>query len=426
MKLSRCLSLSVEILAAHKLQTLLSVLGIVVGSGAVIVMTAIGDGARHEVVERIRSMGTNLVTVTAGQTRVIAGRERQMDVVTTLTTEDAEAIRRECESVADAAAAIDKKLSLRWENENAASTVVGMEARGLPIRNIEISAGRCFDDFEAKGARRVALLGPTAVRNLFPALVPPADSETPAADSDYSQVIGRVFRIGRIPFEAIGVTKPRGTDPNGLDQDDVVIIPLQTAMRRVMNVDYITSIYVRAKSSDYLASAESEIHRLLRRRHRLDDRRGKTAADDFTIQNQAILVETQNEAASSMTLLVASVSGISLAVGGVGILAVMLISVRERTPEIGLRRAVGATKRDIRVQFLLESGLIAVSGGMAGVACGIAGAWICRAVFDMSTLVTWPPIAGTLVLSATIGVAFGYYPAARAASLEPVTALRSE
>lgn len=419
------MSLSIEILAAHKLQTLLSVLGIVVGSGAVIIMTAIGDGARHEIVERIRSMGTNLVTVTAGQTRVIAGRERQMDVVTTLTTADAEAIRRRCESVADAAAAIDKKLSLRWEDENAASTVVGMEVPGLPIRNIEIAAGRCFDDFEAKAARRVAVLGPTAVRNLFPPLIASTEIDSPA-EVDYARVIGRIFRIGRIPFEVVGVTKPRGTDPNGLDQDDIVIIPLQTAMRRVMNVDHITTIFVKAKSSEQLASAESEIHRLLRERHRLEDRRGKAAADDFTIQNQAILIETQNEAASSMTLLIASVSGISLAVGGVGILAVMLISVRERTPEIGLRRAVGATKQDIRVQFLLESGLVAVTGGLAGVACGVIGAWICRTIFGMSTLVTWPPIAGTLVLSATIGVLFGYYPAARAASLEPVTALRSE
>ena len=305
MKLTRCLSLSAEILAAHKLQTLLSVLGIVVGSGAVIIMTAIGDGARYEVVERIRGMGTNLVTVNAGQTRVIAGRERQMDIVTTLTVEDAEAIRAGCESVEDAAAMIDKKLALRWEDENASSTVTGMEARGLPIRNIEIAAGRCFDDFEAKAARRVAVLGPTAVRNLFPPLVDLPEGESPPPDADYTRVIGRVFRVGRIPFEVIGVTKPRGSDVNGRDQDDIVLIPLQTAMRRVMNVDYITTIYTQAKSSDHLDSAEAEIRSLLRERHRLDDRRGETAADDFTIQNQAILIETQNEAASSMTLLIA-------------------------------------------------------------------------------------------------------------------------
>ena len=405
MKWSKSLVLSVEILAAHKLRTLLSILGIVVGVAAVILMVAAGKGAEQRILDRIRDMGTNLVTVNAGQTRIIAGRQRQISNVTTLIVEDAAAIVEQCPSVAQAAAAVEKRFSARWESENANTTVLGIDPEGFAIRNITVAAGRIFDADECRGRRRVAVIGPTARKNLFP-------------DTD---AIGLMFRIGRIPFEVIGITESKGVDANGLDQDDLVIVPLGTAMRRLMNVDHVQAIYVQAKSSDLLDDAEAEIRTLLRERHRLGDQ-----PDDFTIQNQATLLATERETAQAMTLLIASVSGISLLVGGVGILAVMLISVRERTREIGLRRAIGARRADIRNQFLLESALLAGLGGLIGTSLGIGGAWAVSELGYWDAVITWPPAVIGLIFSVSLGVLFGLYPATRAAALEPIEALRSE
>ncbi|TWU37831.1 Macrolide export ATP-binding/permease protein MacB [Novipirellula aureliae] len=405
MKWSKSVALSVEILAAHPLRTMLSTLGIIVGVSAVILMVSAGKGAEERILGRIRQMGTNLITVSAGQTKIIAGRQRQMSTVTTLKVEDAVAIQADCPAVALASPAITKKFATRWESENANTTVLGITPQGFPIRNIGIASGRVFDQNECRGRRRVAVLGPTVVENLFLGADP----------------IGLTFRVGRVPFEVIGVTEPKGIDGNGLDQDDVVIIPLDTAMRRVMNVDFVQTIYVQGNSSGELAQAENEIRERLRQRHRLDDK-----PDDFTIQNQAVLLETERETAQAMTLLIGSVSGISLMVGGVGILAVMLISVRERTPEIGLRRAVGARRCDIRNQFLLESGMLAGLGGLMGVAMGVGGARIIGSLGYVDMVVSWPAAAIGVVFSVSLGVAFGLYPAVRAASLEPIDALRAE
>jgi putative ABC transport system permease protein len=405
MKLSKSLSLSLEILAAHKLRTLLSMLGIVVGVATVILMVSAGKGAEKSILDRIRNMGTNLVTVTAGQARVIAGRQRQMSTVTTLVAEDAEAIQEECPAVALAVAAIDRKMATRWEVEMANTSVLGINPEGLRIRNMAIASGRLFDQDECRGRRRVAVVGPTVVENLFLGTDP----------------VGLTFRIGRVPFEVIGVSEPRGVDANGIDQDDVVIVPLETAMRRLMNVDYIQTVYVQAQSSNVLEQAETEIRQLLRRRHRLGEK-----PDDFTIQNQATLLATERETAQSMTLLIGSVSGISLLVGGVGILAVMLISVRERTGEIGLRRAVGARRSDIRNQFLLESGLLSGTGGFLGAAIGVGAAWTVSALDYWEIVISWPAVAVGVLFSVSLGLIFGLYPAVRAAALEPIDALRAE
>jgi putative ABC transport system permease protein len=265
--------------------------------------------------------------------------------------------------------------------------------------------GRFFDEDEGRGSRRVAVLGPTARRNLFGNTDP----------------IGLRFRIGRVPFEVIGITRPKGVDANGADQDDLILVPLPTAMRRLLNVTYVNTVYAQARQSSLLNKAESEISRLLRERHRL---RGKP--DDFTVQNQAALLETERETAGSMTLLIGSVAGISLLVGGIGILAVMLISIRERIHEIGLRRAVGARRRDIRNQFLLEATLLAGAGGFLGVFLGISGAWGVSGLGYWETVISWPSAFVGFSFSVSLGVAFGIYPAIRAARLEPVEALRSE
>ena len=405
MKLSRNLALSCELLAAHKLRTLLSVLGIVVGVAAVVLMVSVGRGAEKRILDRIRDMGTNLIVVNAGQTRLVAGRQRQMAAVTTLVPYDAEAIRERCPSVALAAAAVTKKMAARYEGETTNTNVVGMDADGFRIRNVEVASGRVFDAEESRGNRRVAILGSTAASNLLGAADP----------------VGLRFRIGRVPFEVIGVTHPKGVDANGADQDDVIFVPLTAAMRRLLNVTHVDTVYAQARESRLLDRAEAEMRELLRERHRLRDK-----PDDFTIQNQATLLETERETSRSMTLLVGSVAGISLLVGGVGILAVMLISVRERTREIGLRRAVGAMRRDIRNQFLFESGLLAGAGGMAGVLIGAGGAWTASAFGHWDAVISWPAAGVAFGFSTTLGVVFGLYPALRAARLEPTEALRAE
>ncbi len=406
MKLSRNIILSLEILTAHKLRTGLSILGIVVGIAAVVIMVSAGKGAEKRILDRIRNMGTNLVVVSAGQVKIIAGRKRQtIDTVTTLIPDDARSIIDQCPSVALAAPAVSKKFSVRWNSEIANTNVVGMTVEGFDIRNINLSAGRLFLPSENRARQRVAVIGLTVQNNLF-------GSDDP---------IGRQVRIGRVPFEIIGVISPKGMDIDGRDQDDIIIIPLETALRRLMNIAYVQNIYVQAFSGDLLETAEQEVGQLLRRRHRLKDRR-----DDFTIQNQVTLLEAERETAAAMTLLIGSVSGISLLVGGVGILAVMMISVRERTNEIGLRRAIGAQRRDIRNQFLIESALLAGAGGVVGVAVGIGFAFVVSSLGYWQNIISWPTAGAAFAFSVAVGITFGIYPAMRAAQLEPIEALRSE
>jgi len=405
MKLSRNIILSVEILTAHRLRTLLSVLGIVVGVGAVILMVSAGRGAHEQILDRIRDMGTNLLIVSAGKTSIIAGRQRQIDTVRTLRVRDAQAIARECQSVVLTTPAVSKKLTIRWEDQNSVTNVVGMQAEGLEVRSFSISAGRAFDADEARAVQPVAIVGPTAAANLFGIADP----------------VGQRIRVNRVPFDVIGVTAPKGTDVNGLDQDDLVIVPLKTAMRRLLNLDYVHTVYAQAVSSARMAQAEREIAQVLRRRHRL---RGRP--DDFTIQNQAALLAAERETTGSMTALIVSVAGVSVLVGNVGVLAVMLMSVRERTREIGLRRALGALRRDIRNQFLFESALLAGAGGLAGVIAGGAAALIASGLHVRPMVVSWPAAALAFGTSLAVGVFFGLYPAIRAARLEPIEALRAE
>jgi len=334
------------------------------------------------------------------------GRQRTVATVTSLTAADGRAIAEECPHVIGAAPAVSKSLIVRWESNNTTTTVIGMAAEGFRIRNIPFAGGRPFDADEDRTRRRVAVIGPTVVRNIFGTIDP----------------CGQQIRIGRVPFEVIGVTRPRGIDANGMDQDDMVLVPLETAMRRLLNVPYIQTVYIQARGSQWIDQVEQEVRTLLRERQRLTEGH----QDTFTIQNQTNLLKTERDTAHSMTLLIGSVAGIALLVGGVGILAVMLISVRERTREIGLRRALGARPRDIRIQFVIEAALLAGTGGILGVMAGAAATRTMALLVFQEAMIPWPAAAIAFAFSLTVGVIFGIYPALRASRLEPIQGLRSE
>jgi len=343
MKIYSSMKISQRALFAHKMRTVLALLGIIIGVSAVIIMVAIGRGAQKEVLGKIEEMGTNLIVVNAGQVRTFAGRKRQTGNVITLIIRDARAISSECPSVRLTAPVQSKRLQVKYGNLNTQTSIVGSTPDFQSIRNFYTQKGEFFTNEENRASLRVAVLGQTVVANLF-------GSNDP---------IGETIRIRKIPFEVIGVLKKKGVDINGVDQDDQIIIPINTALRRVFNLTYLNTIYVQAKDSQSLDEAAAEVKALLRRRHHLT-RHAKP--DDFTIQNQADVLKTQKEAANTFTGLIGGIAAISLLVGGIGILAIMLMIIRERTGEIGLRMALGARRKDVLVQFLLESLIMSLSG----------------------------------------------------------------
>jgi putative ABC transport system permease protein len=405
-RLARGLLLSLQLLLAHRLRTALSVSGLLAGVAAVIVMVAIGQGAERRVLQRVQAMGTNLLVVSAAPAQRVAARPRQVAVHTMLRPGDAEAIERESARAVAAAPAVNGAMVVRWEGVNTTTTVAGTTVEGLGMRNISAARGRVFEDDDDRQRRRVALVGPTVVRSLFGGADP----------------VGRVVRIGSVPFEVIGTTRARGVDPNGADLDDVVVVPLETAMRRLLNIPYVHAVFVQAPSSTDLDGLERDVREILQGRY--PGRSGML--DLFVVQNQTTLLRTERGAARAMNQLIVGVSLLSLLAGGVGIVAVMLIAVRERTREIGLRRALGAKRRDIRLQFMLESTLLAAGGGLAGVAVGLAAATGAAALGPWDLVVSWPAAGLGVLCSTILGLTVGVIPAARAARLEPIAALRAE
>ncbi|HDL17452.1 MAG TPA: FtsX-like permease family protein [Bacteroidetes bacterium] len=389
------------------MRTVLALLGIIIGVSAVIIMVAIGRGAQKEVLGKIENMGANLIVVNAGQVRTFAGRRRQTGHVITLTLRDARAIKTECPSVHLTAPVQSKKLQVKYGNLSTNTSVVGTTPDFQEIRNFHVRQGEFFTDEENRASLRLAILGQTVVKNLF-------------EDAD---PIGETIRIRKIPFTVIGVLQAKGVDINGVDQDDQIIIPINTALRRVFNLTYLNTIYVQAKDSESLKAAVAEVSELLRERHHLN-RHAK--ADDFTIQNQADVLETQKEATDTFTMLIGSIAAISLLVGGIGILAIMLMVIRERTNEIGLRMALGARKKDILMQFLLESLILSIGGGFLGIIFGVSGSLTIGLFTSWPASLSIPSIVMAFSFSLLVGLFFGVYPARRASLLDPIEALRSE
>jgi putative ABC transport system permease protein len=405
LKISKNIILSCKLLAAHKLRTALCISSMTIGVAAVIVMVSLGRGAEKRVLDMIRDMGTNLIVVNAGHVTLVGGRATQSAIVTSLQIDDADAIKSQCTSVVDAAPETSSKMSIQWESENLKTEIIGVTPAAFQIRNIEIQKGRIFDSVENDTGQRVAIVGKVIVDKIFHGKNP----------------VGYLIRIGGAPFEVVGVMKAKGIDANGVDRDDRILIPIKTAMHRLIRATFIQKIHVQVTDSSRLKGAETEIRELLRERHRLRDK-----PDDFTIQNQATLIQSEKESSSALTLLVASVAAISLLVGGIGILAVMLTVGRERRKEIGLRRAIGARRRDIRTQFLLESLIIAGLGGVFGAFLGMLSTFLASKIGDLPTVQSWDAMGAGLTLSFIIGLIFGIYPASKAAALEPIEALRTE
>ena len=407
MKISKSIKISRNQLLSNKLRTFFALIGVIIGVSAVIIMVAIGNGAQHEVLSKIESMGTNLIIVNAGQVQKNVGRQQIRGTVTSLTLRDIDMLASECPDVRIAAPVQTKKMQVKWENLSTNTTIIGTTSDYQTIRNFQVEKGNFFTEEENKAYLRYAVLGQTVVNNLFGGRSP----------------IGETIRIGRIPFSVIGVMEPKGTDLNGVDQDDQIFIPIQTALRRVFNLNYINTINVQATSIEKMDNATSQISEVLREQHRLNK---QNKPDDFTIQNQIELLETQKETTGTFTALIVSTAGVSLLVGGIGILAIMLIAIRERINEIGLRMAVGASRKDILLQFVIESSILSIGGGLIGIAIGVLTSVVIIFATDWTLNISIPSLVYSFLFSMAVGLFFGVYPARKASMLDPIEALKSE
>jgi len=398
-------AVGVQALARNRTRSALTVLGIVIGVAAVIATLAIGQGARAAVQAQIRALGANTLTVLPG-TITAGGARSGMGSITTLTVEDADAVHKECPAVVAVAPTVRTVGQVVFGNQNWSTQVQGTTADFSIIRQWPVSSGVFITDSDVRGAAKVCVLGQDVVSQLF----------------GTSDPIGSTVRIKDVPFRVIGVLSYKGGSGFGGNQDDVVLIPLTTGQRRLMGITYVNSILISAVSEQQVDDAVDQITDLLRQRHRI--RPGDNA--DFFIFTQLEFAQTAESTSKVMTLLIASIAAVSLIVGGIGIMNIMLVSVTERTREIGIRRAIGARRRDILFQFLIEAAFLSLAGGALGVLIGMVAASMVSQIARWPTLIQPSAVALAFGFASLIGLFFGYYPALRAARLDPVDALRYE
>lgn len=396
------LKTAIQSIRLNWLRTLLTLLGIVIGVGSVIAMTAVGQGAQKAVVARISAMGSNLLIVNSGASRS-GGVNFGRGFRSTLYTRDVDFLRKTLTSASGLTPVVNASGQLVWGASNYSSSVQGVSVDYLQVRNREIDSGSMFSDSEQMSRATVAVVGQTVVTELFA-------GEDP---------IGQKIRIGRIPFTVIGTLKSSGAGFGG-DNDDIVLVPYTTAQARLSGSDSVNQIWIQAVDEKSMSSLQDEIVQNLRTVHRLS----AAAEDDFTIRNQADMIELVSESTETFTLLLGAIAGISLLVGGIGIMNMMLVAVTERTKEIGLRIAVGARGSDIMLQFLMESVLICVMGGLLGLVFGVGGAYVLQNFFSVNTALSTDTMIISVGFAAFVGVAFGLYPAYRASKLDPIEALR--
>ena len=390
-------------LASNPLRSLLTMLGVIIGVGAVVAMIAIGQGARQAVTQQVQALGSNLLTVFASVAQL--GGVARGDAVRTLTLEDAEAVRKEVPGVTGISAEFSRAAQVVFRGENTTTTVSGVTPEFQVVRNFRPARGEFFTEEDMRTRAKVAVVGRTVATRILGEADP----------------IGQRFKIRGVTFTIVGVMEEKGATSFS-DRDDVVFVPLSTAQRRLFGVQHIRTMHVQMRSPEEMTEAQAVLTELLRTRHRLSP----TQDNDFTIRSQADILQAFTGVSQTMTVLLGGIAAVSLIVGGIGIMNIMLVSVTERTREIGIRKAVGARRRDILLQFLVESVALSVTGGVIGVGVGIIGSKLINQFAGWATLLSVQAILLAFSFAVAVGVFFGLYPARRAAMLDPIVALRHE
>ncbi len=402
------LKIALRALRTNKMRSFLTMLGIIIGIAAVIAMMAVGSGARHVISQQISSIGSNIILVLPGST-TSGGLRTGTGGAQTLTSDDVKAIMAECPSVETAAPSTRSSALLVYGNMNWSTVVMGTTPELFAIREWGVVAGRSIEQQDVDSAAKVCLLGQTVAENLFGS----------------SDPVGKIIRIKKIPFTVIGLLDRKGQSPQGQDQDDAVFVPLRTAQRnlvRTQTPNMVGAVMVKARNEELLGKAEAEIKSLLDQRHRITN--GKEP--DYSTRNLSEILAVAEQSSRAMSLLLGAVASISLIVGGIGIMNIMLVSVTERTREIGIRMAIGARRNDILLQFLTEAVLLTMIGGITGIILGAAGATVVSSLLSWPTLISVESVSIAFIFSAAVGIFFGFYPARKAASLNPIDALRYE
>lgn len=397
-------------LQVNRLRSALTMLGIVIGVAAVIATAAIGSGAKQRIQQQIASIGSNTIIVLPGSL-TSSGLRMGTGNAVTLSESDARELPAQCPDIALAVPVVRGGAQIVYESNNWATIIFGTTPGFLQVRELSVAEGAAFSQQDVDSANKVALLGKTVMTNLFGDIDP----------------VGQSIRIKKVPFIVVGVLERKGQSPTGQDQDDVVLLPISTAKRKVIgiksaNADAVDSIVMEAKSSNQIQAAQDEAKALLRQRHHL----APSEDDDFSIRNMEEIFAAQEASSRIMSVMLAAVASVSLIVGGIGIMNIMLVSVRERTREIGLRQAVGAKTRDILMQFLVEAVTLSVAGGIIGIIVGLGASAVISRMANWNTVISLSAVSLAVFFSALVGISFGYYPARRAAYLDPIEALRSE
>ncbi len=399
------IKIALRALRRNKLRTFLTMLGMIIGVGAVIAMVGIGNGAKAQIEAQIASMGENVILVFSGSFNR-GGVRSGWGGAGTLSVDDAEAIQREIPGVTIISPEVQSSGLVAAGNQNWSTRVQGESESYFDLRHWPVVQGASFSEQDVRSANKVAVIGQTIVDQLFPGEEP----------------IGQIFRIKSVPFRVVGVLKQKGLSVQGQDQDDLIVVPYSTAMKRLQRVTMLRTINVQVASPDLLSLAQQQIIELLRQRHKITP--GKD--DDFTVRNQQEIADMATAQSKTMTLLLGAIAGVSLVVGGIGIMNIMLVSVTERTREIGIRMAIGARGRDILLQFLIEAVTLSVIGGVIGIATGVGASKILAAKMSWPTLTSTDSAIIAFFFSAMVGIFFGFYPARKASRLDPIDALRYE
>lgn len=405
MNVLNILKVAMRSLGRNKMRSFLTMLGIIIGVGAVITMMAVGTGAQANIQAQIATLGTNVLLIFPGSTNQ-GGVRGGMGTMQSLTPEDFEALRTQCPSVARMTPQVRAMAQIIYSEQNWRTSVIGATPEYFDIRSWPLSSGQYFTEADVKNASKVCVVGQTIVDNLF----------------NGGDPVGTVIRIRNMPFKIVGVLTPKGQSAQGTDQDDIIIAPYTTVQKKMLGVTYLGIILASAVSTDAMNDAQNQITELLRARHKLqpwDD-------NDFTVRSQTEIANAAQATTQVLTVLLASIASISLIVGGIGIMNIMLVSVTERTREIGIRMSVGARGKDILSQFLVEAVVLSVFGGIVGISIGIVASKLITKIAEWNTVVSVESVVIAFIFSAAVGIFFGFYPARKAANLNPIDALRYE